>query len=90
MHGSVHVYGMPTKTISIDLEAYERLRRARRSPDESFSRVIKRAVWEPTPSTAGRLLEALAGLPPTDEETLARLEAAQAADHPPESAWPDS
>ncbi|OGV73417.1 MAG: hypothetical protein A3K19_10960 [Lentisphaerae bacterium RIFOXYB12_FULL_65_16] len=34
---------MATKTISIDLEAYERLRRARMG-DESFSRVIKRVV----------------------------------------------
>lgn len=34
---------MATKTISIDLEAYERLRRARVG-DESFSRVIKRVV----------------------------------------------
>lgn len=33
-----------TKTISIDLEAYERLCRARCAPDESFSRVIKRAT----------------------------------------------
>lgn len=35
-----------TKTISIDLEAYERLRRARRSRSESFSMVIKRATWK--------------------------------------------
>ena len=34
---------MATKTISIDLEAYERLRGARVG-DESFSRVIKRVV----------------------------------------------
>jgi predicted CopG family antitoxin len=36
---------MPTKTISIDLKAYERLCAARRSPNESFSHVIKRAHW---------------------------------------------
>ncbi len=86
----MHVYFMPTKTISIDLEAYERLRRARRSPDESFSRVIKRAVWEATPCTAGQLLDALAKLPPTEEDVLARLTAAQASDAPPESPWPAS
>lgn len=34
---------MATKTISIDVEAYERLRGARVG-DESFSRVIKRVV----------------------------------------------
>lgn len=34
---------MATKTISLKLEAYEKLRAARRSPDESFSEVVMRA-----------------------------------------------
>ena len=37
---------MATKTISVDLEAYERLRLARK-PEESFSEAIKRLVPAP-------------------------------------------
>jgi len=36
---------MATKTISLDLEAYERLVRARQRSNESFSNVVKRAIW---------------------------------------------
>lgn len=78
---------MATKTISIDLEAYERLRRARLSPDESFSRVIKRARWRDERRTAAGLLCALEEAPPPDVEALDRLEEAQRADAPPEDPW---
>ena len=54
---------MPTKTISVDLEAYERLRRARLTPDESFSRVIKRARWRDEHNTSAGLLSALEEAP---------------------------
>ena len=77
---------MVTKTISIDLEAYERLRNARRSPDDSFSKVIKRAVWPPAPRTAAALLAALEAMPVMSEAELDRLDAAQLADSAPEVA----
>lgn len=81
---------MPTKTISIDLEAYERLRRARRTRGESFSKVIKRAQWPRPPHSAGALLDALEDLPVLDEATLRRLEEAHGADRPPEDPWRDA
>ncbi|WP_067966750.1 antitoxin VapB family protein [Mycolicibacter icosiumassiliensis] len=78
---------MATKTISIDIDAYERLRGARRTPDESFSRVIKRAHWRDDTRTAAALLDALAETPTVDADVLARLDEAQQADTPPEDRW---
>lgn len=46
---------MPSKTISLRIEAYERLRRAKRD-GESFSDVVMRARWENVPLTGGELL----------------------------------
>jgi predicted CopG family antitoxin len=81
---------MATKTITIDLAAYEKLRRARLRPDESFSQVIRRGRWERPRSTGSALLEALERAPPVDEDVLERLERNQAADLPPGDAWTDS
>ncbi|HEU4361336.1 MAG TPA: antitoxin VapB family protein [Mycobacterium sp.] len=78
---------MATKTISIDLEAYARLRAARRAPNESFSQVIKRAHWRSEVPTAAALLGALAELPTVDDDILQRLDDAQHADAPPEELW---
>lgn len=77
---------MATKTITIDLAAYERLRRARLRSDESFSQVIKRARWERPRSTGRALLEALERAPRIDESVLERLENNQRADLPPADA----
>jgi len=38
---------MATKTISLTVEAYDRLRAARRRPDESFTDVVLRAERSP-------------------------------------------
>ena len=71
---------MATKSISIDMEAYQRLTRARLSPKESFSQVIRRTRWDEQVKTCASLLAALPHIPPADETVLARLEAAQRAD----------
>ena len=52
----MHIACMPTKTISLKIQAYERLRSARRYPEESFSEVVLRATWPERTITAGELL----------------------------------
>lgn len=80
---------MATKTITIDLVAYEKLRRARLRPDESFSQVIRRGRWERVRSTGAALLEALAHAPAVEDRVLEHLEAAQRGDRPPGDPWSD-
>lgn len=63
---------LATKTISLDIEAYEQLRGARTRPDESFSQVIKRAEWRPAKSTAAELLRVIEGAPTVPARVLAR------------------
>ena len=80
---------MGTKTISLRDEAYERLRRARRTPSESFSDVVMRASWPDETLNAGeflRLVRERGAIYTTDE--LKRVDDASAADRPPEDKWP--
>ena len=55
------VYGlcMATKTISIEVDAYELLAREKQDRSESFSRVIRRLFAERPALTAGELLDSL-------------------------------
>ena len=79
---------MSTKTISLKLEAYERLRRARRYPGESFSEVILRAVWPGQTVTGAELLEMHRKHGPFfSEASLDRIEEAKRSDRPPEDKW---
>ena len=79
---------MATKTISLRLEAYETLRRARRYPDESFSEVVLRATWSESTLTGRELLDLYAEHGNfLDERALASLDEMQAADEPPVDKW---
>lgn len=79
---------MATKTISVDMEAYERLRAARERESESFSKVIKRAEWPKKKGSAGALAEWLRNNPDhLSEDQIAYLDRAQEEDVPAPSKW---
>ncbi len=82
---------MSTKTISLSLEAYERLRRARRRPNESFSAVVMRAQWADEPVEGVQYLKMVRERGPlysTDE--LSDVEEAKRSDSPPSDKWQTS
>jgi Putative antitoxin len=83
----MHVPCMATKTISIDLEAYNKLSAARLDPNESFSKVIRRARWDDTAFSGEALLNRLESLPAISEAALKELELNQQADLPPRDKW---
>lgn len=79
---------MATKTISLTVEAYERLRSARRSANESFTDVVLRAQWPERGMTGGELLSWIASEPVRFSETeLDALDRVLADDRPPEDPW---
>jgi len=47
---------MATKTISIDLDVYDRLQELRSYPSESFSQILTRTLASPRKKTGGDLL----------------------------------
>lgn len=76
---------MAIKTISLELDAYEKLKRMKRGR-ESFSSVVRRAQFPPEESTGAAILESLrstysknAGIPKSALEYLenARAETAE-------------
>lgn len=79
---------MSVKTISLKLEAYNRLRAARRYPSESFSEVVLRATWPEDTITARELLTlARAGRVRLSDAELDRIEALKRRSTPPEDKW---
>lgn len=81
------MYGtcMPTKTISLELDAYERLKAAKRTPRESFSEVVRRLPIPGYVFTARDLLkmrrERGSVLSPEDADAI---DALNKADRPPD------
>ena len=81
---------MPTKTVSVRIEAYEKLKRARRYEGESFSEVVLRARWPEETITARELARIYREKGPFfDEKELARIERLKRDDQPPENKWAD-
>lgn len=75
---------MATKTISLRLEAYEWLERARRDPREPFSDVVMRGEWPGVGATGGDLLTAYERRSAYfTEASLDRMEEAKTTRDPP-------
>lgn len=85
----MHDTCMATKTITLELDAYDKLRRAKRSSRESFSSVVRRATWPSEPLTGAALASLMTERMQTrrgvvEETILNQLDAAQS--HPRVSA----
>lgn len=52
---------MATKTISIELDVYERLKALRATPSESFSKVLRRSLPNRTGLTGAEILAMIEG-----------------------------
>ena len=85
---NMHNACMSTKTISLKMEAYKKLKAARRYPEESFSQVILRATWPEETITAREFLERYRKQGPFfKEDELAKVEKLKRTDRPPVDKW---
>ena len=77
-----------SKTISLKLEAYERLRAARRYSSESFSEVVLRATWPEDTITGRELLARVRRVRPwLSESEVEAIAAVKRGDQPAEDTW---
>lgn len=85
--GFVHVSCMATKTISLEIDAYERLK-ASKKPGESFSEVVRRAQFSDPVPTGKDLLEWMRkGGSGISKSYLDEIEEAEKNDLPPDDPW---
>ena len=80
-------FSVATKTITLELDAYEKLRAAKRGR-ESFSSVVRRCILPEGPRSGATLLDHLRSRTTylTDAE-LNAIESAERDDSPPKSPW---
>ena len=76
----MHDSCMAIKTISLEIDAYEKLRRAKHDDRESFSSVVRRARWDDAAPTAKDLLDDLRRLTREHPEVLLPRDALDALD----------
>lgn len=78
---------VPTKTITLELDAYEKLRQAKRG-GESFTEVVRRAVLVDAPLTGKSLRDYLSkGGSGVSEKYLDSVEEAAKHDSIPDDPW---
>lgn len=78
---------MATKTISLELDAYEKLRSSKR-PGESFSEVVRRAVFPDTAPTGKELLVWFSqGGSRVSDDFIGFVKMADLHDKPPDDPW---
>jgi len=78
---------MGTRTITLELDAYERLRSSKR-PGESFSEVVRRAVFSDSPPKGTDLLAYFRGGGSAVPQTyLDAVEQAAENDQAPDNPW---
>jgi predicted CopG family antitoxin len=84
----MHSVCMASRTISLHEEAYQRLKAAKRSPHESFTQVVLRAVWPEQTLTGRQLLARLRSEGPLlSESVVEAIEDAKRRDKLPEDKW---